>query len=113
MKAMTVIELSKIRHLREKIIERCEHKEWKTETIKVMPVAKKLNNYQLLFQEKLHFEDELKIQPNWKKMVGEVPMRHSVNEELERSRRKGAGVVEVRDLLVVGDSGCGLFAVKK
>jgi exodeoxyribonuclease III len=113
MKTMTVCESTRINHLRDEIVSRCEHNEWRSETVKVMPVAEKLKKYNLRSREKLHYDEEVKIQPNWKETGEEEPRRHSINEELERSRRKGAGVVEVRDSLVMGDSGCGLFAVKK
>jgi hypothetical protein len=58
----------------------------------------------------IDYNDECKTQPNWKKAECE-PTRTPVNAQLEAIRKKGYGEVEVRESLVPGDSGCGLFAV--
>ena len=59
----------------------------------------------------VHYNLDAKTQPNWKHSDKES-RRSPINEVLEKCRRKGRGLVEVRDSLMEGDSGLGLFAVK-
>ena len=60
----------------------------------------------------VHYDLEAKTQPNWKRDAVDS-IRSSLNKALETCRRSGYGKVEVRDSLMPGDSGEGLFAVKK
>jgi hypothetical protein len=63
-------------------------------------------------RKEVDYTDEAKTHPNWKRDQKESKL-NPVNSTLERIRKPGVGTVEVRESLVQGDSGWGLFAAKK
>ena len=56
-------------------------------------------------------EDNFKVQPNWKHFQGKL-MTSPVNEKLKASRKMGYGKMVVKESLIPGDTGYGLFANK-
>ena len=62
---------------------------------------------------KISYLVEVKTQPNWMRAGEEPTAGLPINLKLETIRKKGFGRVDVRKSLVKGDSGCGLFAVKR
>ena len=74
-------------------------------------------SYDLRKRVVLDYTTEVKSPPNWIKAAKADKTllldRHPVNSQFETIRKKGYGQVEVRRSLVPGDSGQGLFAVKK
>ena len=66
---------------------------------------------------RVDYNCEVKSPPNWIKAKEKDPTltceRQPVNDKLEAMRKEGYGVVEVRNSLIPGDSGMGLFAKKR
>jgi hypothetical protein len=56
-------------------------------------------------------EDHFKVQPNWKHFQGKL-MTSPVNEKLKAARKMGYGKMVVKESLIPGDTGYGLFANK-
>jgi len=79
-------------------------------TLQVQDVPKK--EYGLRKKRRLDYDEEVKVQPNWKRdtKTSEVnPISHTLHD----TRKFGRGRVDVRKSLIPGDTGWGLFAVKK
>jgi hypothetical protein len=101
------LDIKELERKHEKIKERVERLALLTSydpSMSLQVKAKGKKVYGLRSSKKKDYSEEAKTLPNWKKLK-EKNKSHPINSTLEKIRRPGYGVVEVRESLVPGDSG--------